>query len=817
MTWQTARVGRARRAWQQLRRRLRRWRRAAWRTVKGSRRPRRGVSLATRLLLVLVAVPTTSTLVTIVLQDSSLSADLLRATDAALLRASNTVEQLLEQHLAEQSLRYRTAAASPLFVANLEAGHMPTLQRFAQELASLHGASAVLFLDERRREVAGAGDAILRQRAVQQLATRQALAGARRNDAAPTALLLTHEGLLQSGTVVPLGTGPRLHGTLVALEPLPEDRLASWARLSGATVTLAPAGAGSASALCVRRLDDLELRVAIPVVMAEEALANSRANLLTGGVLGLALAVAASIFLARSLVRPIRTVQAATARIRDGDLHFRLDADRRDEIGDVARAFNLMLDSLERNIDDRMRVEQQIRHLANHDSLTGLGNWRQLATHLGQAIERARRDRTGVGVIYLDLDRFKDVNDTLGHTAGDELLVEVARRLDDCVRTNASDPPGYGQLTMLARLGGDEFTIVLTDVTNRRQIERFADRVLAALARPFSLRGRDVAVSASLGIAMAPHDAEDAETLLRESDLAMYQAKDQGGSSYEFYADSMQQIAERRLALDSQLRRALDNDEFELFYQPKLQLRSGAVTGVEALLRWHCEGHGLVSPGEFIPLAEETGTIVAIGDWVLRSAMRQALQWQADGLPPVRVAVNVSVRQIQHRDDFVGKIAGMLAETGLAPELLELEITESVLLGNPESAGEVLGRLRELGVVIALDDFGTGYSALSQLRLLPIDTLKLDRTFIRGAASNPEAAALVGSIIAMAKVLGLTVVVEGVETRAQRRLLEELGCDEIQGYLLREPMAEHEATAFLRRRLVPRQRRNSSRPAIVSP
>ena len=363
-------------------------------------------------------------------------------------------------------------------------------------------------------------------------------------------------------------------------------------------------------------------------------------------------------------------------------------------------------------------------------------------------------------------------------------------------------------------MGGDEFTLLLTDIEDRAQIEGLADRILESLADPFELRGQELTLSASLGITLSPDDAKDVETLLKNSDMAMFRAKSQGGRSYEFYADSMQEIAAKRLAMEVKLQRALENDEFELLYQPKVNLKTGQATGVEALLRWRNAEEGLVGPDDFIPIAEETGAIVPIGEWVLRKAIEQALEWQNEGLPSVRIAVNVSARQIEHRGGFVQMVADLLEETGLDPRLLDLEITEGALLRDEDAAIALFEKLQALGVGLSLDDFGTGYSSLSYLQRLPVDTLKIDRSFIQGVDSNPEAAALIGSIIAMAKILHLKVVVEGVETKKQRRFLEELGCDEIQGFLFSKPVSAEKAAAILRRK--PSRRKKKARSAALS-
>jgi diguanylate cyclase (GGDEF)-like protein len=763
-------------------------------------------SLRTWLLLVLVAVAIASTSVTVFLQDSVLSADLRNAAEAALSRSVIMTRQLLDRHLAILHERYRPAVWTPQFEANLESRHPATLAHFASELCTVQGAAAILLLDADAQELAGAGDEGLRAKARDRLRELEPTCSPPPGERCPTApVFVAHGGRFLSVITVPFSKSGRPAGSLVALEPLGSAVLAEWSELCGARVAFGAAAEANGVTRVVRSLAGLELCVTGGFAAEEEALANSRWSLLTGGLIGLAFACATSIVLARWMLRPLRTIKAATERIGSGDLRFRLDQDRTDEVGDVARAFNLMLDRLEHTIAERVRAEQQADHLVYHDSLTGLGNRRLLKNHLGAALQTVRQGQSGLGLVHLDLDRFKDINDTLGHAVGDQLLIEVTKRLEHCLRATAGSDGN-----LLARLGSDEFALVLRGMNGRQELEAFALQLQDSLTAPFELRGRVVTVSASLGIARAPEDADDPDSLLRESDLAMCQAKRRGGSGHEFFADSMQDIAAHRLVLDNRLRQALDNQEFELFYQPKLDLLTDELRGVEALLRWKDTGRGVVGPAEFIPLAEETGAIVPIGEWVLRSAMLQAREWKEAGMP-TRVAVNVSARQLQQREDFIAMLVLLLAETRLDPGLLELEITESVLLEDSEAAVTLFQDLRRIGVGLALDDFGTGYSSLSQLRRLPIDTLKLDRSFIHGAESNPESAALIGSIIAMAKVLDLRVVVEGVETRQQRDLLEELGCDEIQGYLVHRPMAVAEATEFLGHKRPPRASRKAPR------
>ena len=756
----------------------------AWRRLRVWLRRRRNghlrISLGTRLLVVMVLVASVSTAFCVLLQDQRLSADLRSASRDRVQRAAMITAQLLDDRLRTQVARYQALATSPQFLANVEADHRPTLTFFAEQLRPVHGAAAIVFLDADGDEVAGAGESSLRDAARQRL---------RRGPDGETSLAqysswIDHDDQLFAIVRIPIGRNGAQAGSLLCIEALAGRDVIAWSKLCGARVTVAVGHDGDAAMVPACTIGDLQVRVTIPSDAEDQALANSRDNLLAGGMLGLAVALAASLLLARHLVQPIRAIQRATERIGKGQLELRLDQGRNDEVGDVARSFNTMLDSLQRHMRERSHIENQASHLAFHDSLTGLPNRRLLKQQLATAVEVSQVSQSRLALLFLDLDRFKNVNDTLGHSAGDNLLLSVASRLRACIDAFAGKTVDGESVAMLARLGGDEFTLLLPDVTGRRQVAELADQIIATLSAPFEVAGHEVSVSTSVGIAMAPDDAVDVETLLRDADMAMFHAKGRGGSSFEFYADSMEEIAARRLALENKLRRALEVGELEVHYQPKLDLETDTVCGLEALLRWRTADGQSISPTEFIPIAEETGAILAIGEWVLRAAIAQILIWQQQGLPPLRIAVNVSARQIAARRDFVGMLRDLLAETGIDPSRLDLEITESSLLTDADDAVAMLAEVRALGVGLSLDDFGTGYSSLSYLRRLPIDTLKIDRSFIQGAADNPADVALVGSIVAMAKVLGLRVVVEGVETQKQRRFLEQLGCDEIQGFLV---------------------------------
>jgi len=767
------------------------------------------ITLGTRLFLVLVSMAAATSAIIVLLQDSSLSSDLQRAARTRLGQKAEVASQLLDDHLTAQYERYSAVSETPQFIANLESGNVPTLEHYSGELADLHDARVILFTDEEGQEVAGYGERKLRKlahRHLDGLAPRIPVPSPR----GTTTALVEKDGVPYSIVNVPLHEDGRVLGSLVSVEAIGFEELSAWSRLCRARITVDEGPVGQQLSQSFRPAGRLHFRVAISYDDERQALANSRKNALTGGFVGLALATLASLLLARSLVRPIRAIKQATEQIASGDLEFRLDTRRSDEVGDVSRGFNFMLERLDENIRERVRVENQISHLAYHDALTGFGNRRLLEERLSNALELVRTGQSQAALMFLDLDRFKDVNDSLGHTAGDELLVEVAQRIDGTLGVLKLGGPESEEPVFLARLGGDEFTVLMTDVEDADEVALVARRVLRSLEAPMQLRGQEVRLSASLGVALAPRDAIDPETILRYADMAMFHAKNRGGGGFEFYSDSMQEFASTRLALARKIQHALENEEFELYYQPKLELESGQVRSVEALLRWHDPVKGIVGPADFIPMAEETGAIVAIGDWVLREAVRQSVSWQEDGVPPVRVAVNVSARQLETGDDFAERVAEVLDESGLDPGLLDLEITEGAMLKDEEQAIELFEKLRDTGVGLALDDFGTGYSSLSYLRRLPINTLKIDRSFILGVEEDPDERALVESIITMAKSLQLRVVAEGVETRKQQRFLDELGCDEIQGYLFCKPVCAEEAAEFLSRKRRRRPRRKAT-------
>lgn len=444
-----------------------------------------------------------------------------------------------------------------------------------------------------------------------------------------------------------------------------------------------------------------------------------------------------------------------------------------------------------RLVDERVAHAEHAEHLAFHDSLTGLPN-RAYFTHLlTHNMERARRYGGNLALLFLDLDRFKAVNDSLGHDVGDELLQKIGERLRGSLR--ASD--------VIARLGGDEFVALLSDAQSAPDAEPVAEKILAAVGRPYTLAGQEFHVTVSIGITLFPADGEDEQTLMKNADVAMYHAKAQGKNNFQLYSDELSANSLERLALESSLRLALDRGEYNLFYQAKRRLADGRVTGMEALLRWRHPELGLIMPAQFIPLAEETGLIVPIGRWVLREACRQNVAWQNEGWPPLSVAVNLSARQFLD-DQLFDDVQSALRESGMAPTLLEVEITESMLMSDLDRTSRILSGLQDLGVRVAIDDFGTGYSSLSMLKQFPLDTIKIDRSFIEDVVRSNAAVGLTDAVISVGRCLGLTVVAEGVETAEQAEHLRAHRCDEFQGFYSDHPMPPEDFVHFLRKELL---------------
>jgi diguanylate cyclase (GGDEF)-like protein len=444
-------------------------------------------------------------------------------------------------------------------------------------------------------------------------------------------------------------------------------------------------------------------------------------------------------------------------------------------------------DRLRRDIEERKQVERSIRHMAHHDSLTQLPNRALFRDRLTHAMAQADRYQQKLAIMFLDLDRFKAINDTLGHSVGDQLLRIAGERLRTCVR----------DCDTVARLGGDEFTVIVEDVADSQTAAVVAQKIIDTFAQPFNLHGHEVFVTTSIGITVYPDDGEQVDSLLRNADTAMYRAKGCGRNNYQFYVADMNARARERLMLENALRRALVRDEFALYYQPRVDIYSGRVIGAEALLRWRHPDMGMIPPSEFVPILEETGMIIPVGEWALREACRQNRVWQELGLAPVRVAVNLSARQFVQKD-LAGMVEQALGDSGLSSAYLELEITEELLLEHSHANTETLNKLRDLGVHISIDDFGTGYSSLSYLKRLPINTLKIDKSFVRDITRDSDGAAIASAIIAMARSLRLNVLAEGVETDEQLSFLRAQGCNEIQGYSFSQPLSADDFEKLLR-------------------
>jgi diguanylate cyclase (GGDEF)-like protein len=445
-----------------------------------------------------------------------------------------------------------------------------------------------------------------------------------------------------------------------------------------------------------------------------------------------------------------------------------------------------------RNITDDLSAETQLRehrerlyHLVYHDTLTNLPNRVLMQDRLSRMMMKAKRNNSFVAILFLDLDRFKKINETLGHNIGDKLLLDVARRLENCVRKSDS----------VARLGGDEFGILLDDLRDVKFVAVVAQKILLALSKPILIEDYELYATSSIGISLYPNDSENEDVLLRCADTALYRAKDAGKNTYQYYTADMNTRAFEFLLLESGLRKALDNDELVVFYQPIINLEDKKLISMEALLRWQHPEKGMISPGDFIPLAEETGLIESIGEWVLRTACAQNKKWQDAGYPPVRVSVNMSARQF-NKKNVVEAISEILEETGLNPEHLSIEITESIIMHDVESTITKLNQLHKMGINLSIDDFGTGYSSLSYLKLFPINILKIDRSFVFNITSDSTDAAIATSVILLAHSMNLKVAAEGVETEEQLEMLRRKGCDYIQGFLFSKPVSAEKFALF---------------------
>ena len=440
-----------------------------------------------------------------------------------------------------------------------------------------------------------------------------------------------------------------------------------------------------------------------------------------------------------------------------------------------------------KDISERIQVQERLQHMAHHDALTDLPNRNLFLDRLQQSLTRARWHNRLVAVMFLDLDRFKNINDTLGHTFGDQLLLQLSERLSSSVRDGDT----------IGRFGGDEFAILLDDIDSDNHISALAEKLLNTLTKPFRINKQELFVTASIGISIFPNDGEDSDTLLRNADVAMYRAKDLGKNNYQFYSDDLSARIFERMTLETHLRHALERNEFVLYYQPQFDTHTQKITGVEALLRWMHPEFGLVTPNNIIPLMEETGLIEKVGRWVLETACRQSRAWHDAGWSYLHLSVNISSRQFND-PDFISSVHDIISSTGINPEFLELELTESMLMRNASATINAFKSLNSLGVRFAIDDFGTGYSSLSYLRRFPIDTIKIDRSFIHDVTDNPDDAAIASAIIVMGQNLSLNVIAEGVENQQQLDFLSARNCHYLQGNFFSRPLPADELTTFLR-------------------
>jgi diguanylate cyclase (GGDEF)-like protein/PAS domain S-box-containing protein len=443
--------------------------------------------------------------------------------------------------------------------------------------------------------------------------------------------------------------------------------------------------------------------------------------------------------------------------------------------------------SLVQDITERLNTERTIHYMAHHDALTGLPNRRLMQDRLNQAIMAARRKQCHVAVLFLDLDRFKVVNDTLGHDTGDFILKDVARRLVDCVR----------EVDTVSREGGDEFVVVLPDLERPENARLVAEKILQELANPVEIGGHEIHITPSIGISHYPNDATDVHQLLKHADNAMYQAKDAGRNTVRFFTSDLNFLLSKRLEIESRLRKAIDNEEFFLRYQPQVEVATGRISGMEALIRWNDPQKGEIFPKDFIFVAEELGLIVPIGEWVFRTSCQQLRHWEEEGLPPITISINISPRQFMSRR-LVSTLLSIVRETGANPRYIELEITETMIMRNIEQSIETLSQLRSVGMHVAVDDFGVGYSSLGQLTRLPASSMKIDRSFIMNIPGDASSCSITEAIIALAKRLKLRVIAEGVETRAQLDFLRANNCEAFQGFLFSRPVTSLEATAMLK-------------------
>jgi diguanylate cyclase (GGDEF)-like protein/PAS domain S-box-containing protein len=468
----------------------------------------------------------------------------------------------------------------------------------------------------------------------------------------------------------------------------------------------------------------------------------------------------------------------------------------RDKQGKPVKYISIFTDITEKKLS-----EEKIYHLAHYDVLTGLPNRMMFKERLNQSLARAHRNNTVLAILFLDLDRFKLINDTYGHPFGDLLLKEISAIISCCLREE----------DVVGRQSGDEFTIILDNLTSNNNAAQIADKITTAICQPLHIDGNEIFTSTSIGISLFPEDGNDAATLIKNADSAMYRAKEQGRNTYSFYTEAMQESARERLDLENKLRRGLEQHEFVLYYQPRVHARSNKILGAEALIRWQQPELGMVPPNKFIHIAEETGLILPIGEWVLETACRQYLEWQNHGIAPQTISVNLSGRQF-HDSGLVETIHSIVSNNGVKPENIELEITESFLMHDPELSSKSITALRQLGFHVAIDDFGTAYSSLNQLKRFPVDHLKIDRSFIRDIPDDADDIAITRAIIAMGKNLNMEIIAEGVETREQLEFLKDSGCHEVQGYYHSPPRPAREMALLLAERSITPGTRITSQP-----
>ena len=453
------------------------------------------------------------------------------------------------------------------------------------------------------------------------------------------------------------------------------------------------------------------------------------------------------------------------------------------------------------DISKRKNAEKQINRLAYYDSLTGLPNRQLFTDRLNISLKDIKRNNGYGAVLFFDIDDFKRINDTLGHSIGDALLKEVSNRVTECIRENDSlsrqNIFATGTFSV-SRLGGDEFIVLVTNIKTPQDAAMVAQRIMEVISSPFKLKDHEIIITISIGIAISPDDGLDVNTIVRNADISMYNAKNQGKNNYQFYTSAMNELIHKRLLIETNLRKAIENDEFQLYYQPRIDGQTGAVSSMEALIRWNRPGKGIVPPSEFIEVAESTGIIIPIGEWVLRTACAQNVAWQEAGMPPMIVSVNISGKQFQ-REDFMATVLKALDYSSLNPKHLELEVTENVLMNNVNANINTMKQLSELGIRIAIDDFGTGYSSFGYLKRFPVDILKIDKSFIDDIAYNTNDLAIVSAIILMGHSLDLAVVAEGVEKKEQLDLLLDLKCNEIQGYYYSRPLPADKFEDFVKK------------------